>query len=86
MLLTMPGVAQASVIGVPDERQGEVGKAFIIARPDAKLSEEAVIAWCREHMANFKVPRYVELVEALPLNATGKVQKTELRKRGLRGG
>ena len=79
MLLTMPGVAQAAVIGVPDERQGEVGKAFIIRKLGAALSEAGVIAWCRANMANIKVPRHVEFVDAYPLNATGKVLKTELR-------
>jgi acyl-CoA synthetase (AMP-forming)/AMP-acid ligase II len=75
------GVAQAAVIGVPDERLGEVGCAFLVARPDARLDPDAVIAWCREQMANYKVPRRVLVVETLPVNASGKVLKTELRKR-----
>jgi len=81
MILAMPGVAQVAVIGIPDERQGEVGKAFIIQKPGAALTEAGVIAWCREHMANIKVPRHVEFVDTHPLNATGKVLKTELRER-----
>ncbi|MGE0387409.1 MAG: FadD3 family acyl-CoA ligase [Gammaproteobacteria bacterium] len=81
ILLKMPGIAQAAVVGVPDARMGEVGKAFVIARPGATISAGQVIAYAREHMANFKVPRYVELIDAFPLNATGKVLKTELRKR-----
>jgi acyl-CoA synthetase (AMP-forming)/AMP-acid ligase II len=79
MMLAMPGIAQVAVIGVPDERQGEVGKAFILPKPGVRLSEAEVIAWCRTNMANIKVPRYVEFVDAFPLNATGKVLKTELR-------
>ena len=81
VLMQMPGVAQASVIGVPDERMGELGKAFIIRRPGADLSADQVIAWSREHMANFKVPRFVEFVDTYPMTASGKVLKTELRKR-----
>jgi acyl-CoA synthetase (AMP-forming)/AMP-acid ligase II len=80
-LMQMPGVAQASVIGVPDERMGEVGKAFIIRRPGTDITAEQVIAWSREHMANFKVPRFVEFVDAYPMTASGKVLKTELRAR-----
>ena len=81
ILMHHPAVAQVAVIGIADERLGEVGKAFIIRRADAQLSEVEIIEWAREHMANFKVPRAVEFVEALPLTASGKVLKTELRKR-----
>ncbi|HUH70925.1 MAG TPA: FadD3 family acyl-CoA ligase [Mycobacterium sp.] len=76
-LLNHPAVAQAAVIGVPDERLGQVGKAFVV-RKDA-VSAEELISWCRERMAGFKVPRSVQFVEALPLNATGKVMKDQLR-------
>lgn len=81
-LLQLPGVAQAAVIGVPDDRLGEVGKAFVIKVPGADLTQAEVIAWARGKMANFKVPRFVEFVADFPLNASGKVLKTELRKRG----
>ena len=84
VLLRYPGVAQAAVIGVPDERQGEVGCAFLVARADAAPDPDAVIAWCREQMANYKVPRRVVVVDALPLNASGKVVKFELRDRAAR--
>jgi acyl-CoA synthetase (AMP-forming)/AMP-acid ligase II len=76
-LMNHPAVAQAAVIGVPDERLGQVGKAFIV-RKDA-VSAEELIGWCRERMAGFKVPRSVQFLEALPLNATGKVVKDLLR-------
>jgi HIP---CoA ligase len=76
-LLNHPAVAQAAVIGVPDERLGQVGKAFVVRK--AAVSADEVIAWCRERMAGFKVPRSVEFLDALPLNATGKVVKDRLR-------
>jgi acyl-CoA synthetase (AMP-forming)/AMP-acid ligase II len=77
-------ISQVAVIGVPDERLGEVGMAFVVARPGAELTPERVIAWSREHMANFKVPRHVEIVDALPTNASGKVMKFELREQARR--
>jgi acyl-CoA synthetase (AMP-forming)/AMP-acid ligase II len=77
-------IAQVAVIGVPDERQGEVGMAYVVPRPGATLTPESLIAWCRAHMANYKVPRYVELVDALPMNASGKVTKFVLREQAAR--
>jgi acyl-CoA synthetase (AMP-forming)/AMP-acid ligase II len=79
VLVRHEGISEAAVIGVPDERMGEVGKAFVVPRSGAALDADAVIAWCRELLANYKVPRYVEVVEALPKNATGKVTKNALR-------
>jgi acyl-CoA synthetase (AMP-forming)/AMP-acid ligase II len=80
-----PGVGQVAVVGVPDERMGEVGLAFVVPRPGAALTPEAVVAWCREQMANYKVPRRVEIVASLPTNASGKVLKYELRRRAAGG-
>ena len=65
---------------VPDDRMGEIGKAFIVPRPGASPDAEGLAAWARANMANYKVPRIFEIVESLPLNASGKVLKTELRK------
>jgi acyl-CoA synthetase (AMP-forming)/AMP-acid ligase II len=76
-----PGVAQVAVIGIPDPRLGEVGQAFVIRRAGASLDETALLAWCRDNMANYKVPRRIEFVDALPTNAAGKVQKFALRGR-----
>lgn len=71
--------AQVAVIGIPDERQGEVGMAFVVPALDAEITPESVVAWCREHMTNYKVPRRVEVLAELPMNASGKVTKFVLR-------
>jgi HIP---CoA ligase len=81
-LLEHPAVAQAAVIGVPDERLGQVGKAFVVLAAPAgadPLTPEDLIAWSRTRMAGYKVPRTVQFLDALPLNATGKVMKDQLR-------
>jgi acyl-CoA synthetase (AMP-forming)/AMP-acid ligase II len=75
-----PGVAQVAVIGVPHERQGEIGMAFVVPAPGAALDPDELIAWCKRNMANYKVPGSVRVLAALPQNASGKVLKTELRK------
>jgi HIP---CoA ligase len=74
-------IAQIAVIGIPDDRLGEVAAAFVVPRPGVGLTADEVCDWARAHLANFKVPRRVEIVDALPLNATGKVIKQELRAR-----
>jgi HIP---CoA ligase len=76
-MLEHPAVAQVAVIGVPDPRLGQVGKAFVVSK--TQVSEQDLIAWCRDRMAGFKAPRYVEFLDELPLNATGKVMKDQLR-------
>jgi acyl-CoA synthetase (AMP-forming)/AMP-acid ligase II len=78
-LLRHPAVQQAAVIGIPDHRLGEVGMAFVVVSDD--VSGDDIIEWSRNEMANYKVPRVVEVVDALPLNATGKVLKDVLRER-----
>ena len=77
-LMEHPAVAQAAVIGVPDDRLGQVGKAFVVRRPGADVTEAELVAWSRTRMANFKAPRSVVFLDALPLNATGKVMKDQL--------
>ena len=75
----LEGVVQVAVIGIPDERMGEVGKAFIVKAAGSDLSEADVIAWCKSNISNYKVPKQVSFLEAMPLNATGKILKTQLR-------
>jgi HIP---CoA ligase len=81
VLARLDGVAESAVIGVPDERLGEVGKAFVVTKPGATLDEETVIAYTRQHLANFKTPRSVEFLDVLPRNPGGKVVKPLLRER-----
>jgi acyl-CoA synthetase (AMP-forming)/AMP-acid ligase II len=81
LLLRHPAVGQIAVVGVPDQRLGEVGRAFVVPRAGAEVDPDELIAWSREQMANYKVPRSVEVVDALPLNASGKVLKYQLRDR-----
>jgi acyl-CoA synthetase (AMP-forming)/AMP-acid ligase II len=79
LMMSHPSIAQVAVIGVPDQRLGEVGRAFVVARPGHAPDPEDLMAWCREHMANYKVPRSVVFLDALPLNAANKVLKDDLR-------
>jgi HIP---CoA ligase len=78
-LLEHAAIAQVAVVGVPDERMGEVAKAYVILRPGASLTEKDLIAWARGVMANYKVPRFAEFVDTLPTTASGKVQRFQLR-------
>jgi acyl-CoA synthetase (AMP-forming)/AMP-acid ligase II len=81
VMLRRDDITQVAVVAAPDDRLGEVGAAFIVPRPGLRPDPDEVISWCREHMANFKAPRSVHLVDALPVTSTGKVQKAELRRR-----
>ena len=78
MLSNHPDVAQVAVLGVPDERMGEVGCACVVARNGVTVDKDSFIAWCRANMANYKVPRFMLQMESLPVNASNKVQKRDL--------
>ena len=78
VLLTHPQVSLAAVIGVPHDAYGEEIKAFVVLAKGASITEQELIAWCREVMAAYKYPRLIEFRTSLPMTATGKVLKREL--------
>jgi acyl-CoA synthetase (AMP-forming)/AMP-acid ligase II len=81
-LMRLDGLADVAVVGIPDERMGEIGRAYVVrgeAVGGTGLTDDAVIAWAKEHLANFKVPREVTFLDALPRNLSGKVLKKDLR-------
>ena len=84
-LLRHPDVQQVAVIGIPDQRLGEVGMAFVVLQSGSDVTADEIIDWSREQMANYKVPRIVEFIDELPFNATGKVVKDMLRERVAKG-
>ncbi|MBN6057623.1 long-chain fatty acid--CoA ligase [Nonomuraea sp. RK-328] len=79
VLLTHEAVSLAAVVGVPHDSHGEEVKAYVIRTPGATITEDELVAWCRENMAGYKYPRIVEFRDALPMTATGKILKRELR-------
>lgn len=79
LIMEHPNIDQVAVIGVADERWGEVGKAIVVPKRPDEFDTDAFLAWCKQKMANYKVPRDVQVVAALPRNAMGKVQKFLLR-------
>ena len=79
VIYQLPQIAEAAVIGVPDERWGETGKVFISLKEGQKIDEKDIIEHCLKNLAKFKVPQSIVFVDLLPRNATGKVLKRELR-------
>ncbi|PZQ73210.1 MAG: AMP-dependent synthetase, partial [Variovorax paradoxus] len=79
ILIKHPAVAQAAVIAQPDAERGEVVKAFIVTKPGAEVTAEALVAWSRENMAPYKTPRHVRFIDALPATGAGKVLRRMLK-------
>ncbi len=84
ILLSDPRIAQVTVVGIPDDRLGEVPAAFVVPRPGTMVTPGEIIDTARARMANYKVPRQVEIVDGFPVNAAGKIVKSELRERASR--
>jgi len=74
-----PAVQEVAVIGVPDAKWGETVKAVVVAKPGTTVEESDIIAWARERIAPFKCPRSIDLIDALPRNASGKILRKDLR-------
>lgn len=79
VMMTHPSISLVAVVGVPDERLGEEVKAFVVRKPGAELTEGDLLEWCRDQFASYKYPRKIEFRDALPVSATGKILKRELR-------
>ncbi|MFA0889794.1 MAG: AMP-binding protein [Synergistales bacterium] len=80
ILNQVPGVVMSAVIGIPNAVSGEVPKAFVILKEGSDVTAQSIVAYCKEHMAHYKVPRKVEFVSELPLSSVGKVLRRELRR------
>lgn len=79
ILIAHPAIAASAIVAVPDERMGDLGKAFVVLRPGAQCDADELRSWCRGEMANYKVPASFVFLDDLPKNASGKVMKTQLR-------
>jgi long-chain acyl-CoA synthetase len=78
-MMTHPAVSLAAVVGISDDQHGEEIKAYVIPKPGAACDPEELREWCKENMAAYKYPRVIEVRESLPMTATGKILKRELR-------
>ena len=79
VLMQIPEVAEVAVVGVPDEKWGEVGRAFVVRKPDSQLDEQALLAHCQAHLARYKVPKSFVFLEVLPKNDAGKINRLALK-------
>ena len=79
VLMTHEAVSLCAVVGIPSDEHGEEVKAYIVKKPDATATETEIVEWCKANMASYKYPRFVEFRETLPMTATGKILKRELR-------
>jgi long-chain acyl-CoA synthetase len=78
-MMSHPAISMAAVIGIPHDQHGEEIKAYVILNEGQGVSEEDIVSWSKEQMAAYKYPRIVEICESLPMTATGKILKKELR-------
>ena len=84
-ILAHPSVLEAAVIGIPDEKWGEVPKAMIVLKPGERLTENDLIQYCQKHLSRFKIPKSFDFVGSLPKSGTSKILKRELREQYWKG-
>jgi long-chain acyl-CoA synthetase len=78
VLLRHPDILEAGVVGIPDEDRGQAIKAVVVPKPETTVDKKTLLGFCREHLANFKVPKVIEFRDSLPKTSTGKVSRREL--------
>ena len=83
-LYTHPQIKQVAVVGIPDEVKGAVPMAYVVLKEGSKADSKDIVDYCRNNITSYKVPRYVEFVDELPLTSSGKVQKFELKERAIK--
>ena len=79
MLMQHPAISMVAVIGVSDKQYGEEIKACVVLKPNMQLTEDELVIWAKEQIAMYKYPRIIEFIESLPISASGKILKRELR-------
>jgi fatty-acyl-CoA synthase len=80
VLIQFPGVAEVAVTGVPDEKWGEAGKAFVVMQQGVAFDPQAMTDYCRQRLARFKIPKYFKSIESLPKTDSGKINRNQLKK------
>jgi acyl-CoA synthetase (AMP-forming)/AMP-acid ligase II len=80
ILYQIPQISEVAVIGIPDDKWGEVGKVFVSLKPNELLNETDILNFLSDKIARYKIPKFIQFMENLPRNAAGKILKTELRK------
>jgi fatty-acyl-CoA synthase len=82
LILSHPNIADAAVVGVPDDKWGEVGKAFVVVKKNQQVTDDEILTFLKDKLAKYKMPKYIEFTEALPKTASDKIRKYLLKNNG----